>query len=58
MRFLASGGWADQDPDVLGDLLRQAQALASVVATDENASSGARAMARRFLSQLEADALE
>jgi hypothetical protein len=57
MRFLASGGWADQDPDVIADLLKQAQELASIVAADENASSKSRDLARGFLAQLDADTL-
>jgi hypothetical protein len=58
MRFLASGGWADQDPDVVADLIRDAQELASVVAADENSSSDARAMAQQFLSRLDAATLD
>ena len=58
LRFLASGGWADQDPDVLADLVKQAHQLATVVAADEAASSEARTLARAFLEQLDADALE
>ncbi len=57
MRFLASGGWADQDPDVIADLLKQAQELASLVAADEKSSSEVRTMARGLLDRLEADTL-
>ena len=57
VRFLASGGWADQDPDVLADLLREARELASVVIADESSSSEARTMARSLLARLESDTL-
>lgn len=57
LRFLASGGWADQDPDVMADLLKQAHELATLVAADENASTEARDMARALLDQFDADTL-
>ena len=57
LRFLASGGWADQDPDIMAELLEQAHELATLVAADEGASNETRDRARRFLAQLEADTL-
>jgi hypothetical protein len=57
LRFLASGGWADQDPDAIADLLGEARELASVVAADDSCSSEARTTARNFLARLEGDTL-
>ena len=57
LRLAASGGWADEDPDVLADLVRQAHALASMVIADDAASADLRTQARLFLTQFEDDTL-
>ena len=57
LRFLASGGYADQDSDVVDGLLRDARELASTVVTDPNSSSETQTMARNFLKRLEEDTL-
>jgi hypothetical protein len=55
LRFLASGGWADEDPDVLADLVRQGHRLANMVLADDSASAELRAAATALVTQLEAD---
>jgi hypothetical protein len=55
LRFLASGGWTDEDPDALADLVRQAHKLASMVLADGSASTELHAAATLFLAQLEDD---
>jgi hypothetical protein len=57
LRTLASGGWADQDPDVLRDLLVQAEKLADLVVTGQGSSADAERTARAFLAQLSTDTL-
>ena len=58
LRLLASGGYADQDADVLMDLVSEARALASAVANDPGASARSRELARRFLADVESDLLD
>jgi len=58
LRFLASGGWADHDPDVVAGLLEQSRALATRVTADTGSARELRAMARDFLERVEADTLE
>lgn len=55
LRFLASGGWAQEDPDVLADLLRQAHQLAAKVLAAPTASDELHAAAREFLTALAED---
>lgn len=57
LRFLASGGHAEQDPDMVAELLRDARELASAVVTDENSSSDTQTMARNLLERLQQDTL-
>jgi hypothetical protein len=58
LRFLASDGWADQDPDVVRELLTLARELATQVVDDENASAETRSRAQTLLERLASDALE
>ncbi|MHB8717832.1 MAG: hypothetical protein ACYDAC_02925 [Candidatus Dormibacteria bacterium] len=58
LRLLASGGWADQDSDVLMDLVQQARALAAAVIDDAGASEHSRLLARRFLDEVREDLLD
>lgn len=55
LRFLASGGWADEDPDVALELLRQAHQLADRVIADDGAAPATREAAQAFLEQLQSD---
>lgn len=55
LRFIASEGWADQDPSIVEELLDAARELASVILADKGSSDEARSMARDFLDRLEAD---
>ena len=57
VRFIASGGWADQDPDVVAALLEMAQRMATLVLADDGASAGVRAVAEDFLDRLRSDTL-
>ena len=57
LRFLASGGFADQDADVIAELLNDAKELAALVVADANSSSQARELAKDFLERLETDTL-
>ncbi len=58
MRFLASGGYADQDTDVVAALLARAQALAEGVVSDHGASADTRAAARYFLDELSSETFD
>jgi hypothetical protein len=55
LRFLASRGWADEDPDVLADLVRQAHALANMILAEREVSAELRAAATALIVQLEDD---
>jgi hypothetical protein len=55
LRLLASGGWADEDPDVLADLVRQGHQLASMVMADDSVSAELRTAAQVFLAQFAED---
>jgi hypothetical protein len=58
LRFLASDGMANEDPDVVKDLLVRAHRIANLALEDDRASAELRAEAQAFLDQLKADALE
>jgi hypothetical protein len=58
LRFLASGGWADQDSEAVGELLTLARELATQVVADENASVQTRSCAHSFLERLASGTLE
>ncbi|HWF58138.1 MAG TPA: hypothetical protein VG520_07285 [Candidatus Dormibacteraeota bacterium] len=58
MRFLASGGYADQDADVVAALLARAQALAEAVVSDQGASGDTRAAARSLLEELSSETFD
>lgn len=55
MRFVASGGWTTEDPDVMAELLQRAEALALAVAADPLASSDVRELAQDFLDRVKLD---
>lgn len=57
-RFLASGGMANEDPDVVKELLVRAHRMASLILEDDRASSELHAEAQAFLDQLNEDAFE
>jgi hypothetical protein len=55
LRSLISGGWADEDADVMSDLLDRAQELASRVVADDGASAEVRSVAADLLDRLRSD---
>ena len=55
LRFLVSGGWTDEDAEVVRELLAEAQRMATLVVADEGASAEVRARAQDFLDQLSSD---
>jgi hypothetical protein len=55
LRFIASGGMADADPDVVADLLQQAHEMAALILADESASNELRSLAEAFVERLGAD---
>jgi hypothetical protein len=55
LRFVASGGWTTEDPDVMAELLQRAEALALAVAADPLASSDVRELAQDFLDRVKLD---
>jgi hypothetical protein len=58
LRFLASGGMANEDPDVVKELLVRGHRMANLVLEDDGASAELRAEAQAFLDQLKTDAFE
>jgi hypothetical protein len=57
LRFVASEGWADQDADVVKELLKAAQQLAVAVLDDQVPVQSLRERASAFLAQLSSDLL-
>ncbi len=55
LRLIASGGSADQDANVVEELLDAAQELATRVLADEGASAGSRSAAQDLLDRLRSD---
>lgn len=55
LRLLTSGGWADEDAEVVGELLEEARKLAALIVADGGASAEARAAAENFLDHLSSD---
>jgi hypothetical protein len=55
LRFLVSGGWAEEDAEIVRELLELAQRLASLVVADDGASAAARSVAVDFLDRLRSD---
>ena len=55
LRLIASEGWAEQDPDIVGELLDAAHDMATLVVADEGASAGVRSVAQDFLDRLRSD---
>jgi uncharacterized heparinase superfamily protein len=55
LRFVASGGWSTEDPDVMAELLARAEAMATAVVADVSSSSEIRALAQDFLDQMRLD---
>jgi hypothetical protein len=58
LRFLASDGMANEDPDVIKELLVRAHRMANLVLEDDRASAELRAEAQAFLDQLKTDAFD
>jgi hypothetical protein len=57
LRFVASGGWTTEDPDVMPELLDHAEELARAVVADGATSPDVRALAEEFLERLKLDTL-
>jgi hypothetical protein len=55
IRFVASGGWSTEDPDVMAELLERAERLAQQVVADAGSSPEVRASAEEFLERLKLD---
>jgi hypothetical protein len=55
LRSIVSGGWADEDADLVHDLLEQARHLASLVMVDQGASPETRSLAADLLDRLRSD---
>jgi hypothetical protein len=55
MRFVASRGMADEDADVVAELLSRAHHMADLVIADSRSSPELRSTATEFLAQLEGD---
>ncbi len=55
LRFVGSEGWADEDAQVVSELLVQASTLAELVLAEPSASSDARATAEDLLERLRSD---
>ena len=55
IRFVASGGWSIEDPDVMAELLERAERMAQQVVADETASPEVRASAEEFLERMKLD---
>jgi hypothetical protein len=57
LRSIASEGWADQDPNIVAELLDAAHDMATLVLADKRASAEVRAKAQEFLERLRSDTL-
>ncbi len=55
LRFIGSEGWADEDADVVRELLEQARHLASLVVAHAEAPTEMRAVAEDLLERLRSD---
>jgi hypothetical protein len=55
LRLIASEGWAEQDPDIVAELLDTAHDMATLVVADEGASAEVRSVAQDFLDRLRSD---
>jgi hypothetical protein len=55
LRFIASGGMADEDPDVVAELLTTAHQMAEMIIADSSSSPELRRTAEAFLEQLGSD---
>jgi hypothetical protein len=52
LRFIASGGMANEDPDVVAELLTTANQMAEMAIADPTSSPELRRTAEAFLEQL------
>jgi hypothetical protein len=55
LRFIASGGMADEDHDVVAELLSTAHQMAEMIIADGSSSPELRRTAEGFLEQLGSD---
>ena len=55
LRLIASQGWADEDADVVSELLEQAHRLATLVTSGAGTSADARSVAEDLLDRLRSD---
>jgi hypothetical protein len=55
LRFIASGGMANEDPDVVAELLTTAHQMAEMVVADPTSSPELRRIAETLLEQLASD---
>ncbi|HEY7927870.1 MAG TPA: hypothetical protein VIG86_10710 [Candidatus Dormibacteraeota bacterium] len=55
LRFVASGGFADEDADMVAELLTNAHRMAEMIVADPTSSPELRRTATAFLEQLDSD---
>lgn len=58
LRLLASGGYAEEDTEVVGEVVRAARDLAAKVLNDPGCSQDTRDAARELLAEIDADTFE
>jgi hypothetical protein len=55
IRFVASGGWSTEDPDVMAELLQRAERLAQQVVADAGVAPEVRSSAEELLERTKLD---
>ena len=58
LRLLASGGYAEEDTEVVSEVVQAARDLAAAVLADPGCSQATRDTARRMLEEIDADTFE
>ena len=58
LRSILSGGWADRDADLVGEVLVDARRLAEAAVSDAGASAKVHALAQELLDRLLEETLE
>jgi hypothetical protein len=58
LRLLASGGYAEEDSEVVSEVVQAARALAAKVLSDPGCSQDTRDTAKELLEEIDADTFE
>ena len=58
LRLLASGGYAEEDTEVVAEVVTAARELAAAVLADPGASQATKDSARELLEEIDADTFE